>query len=490
MEKQKLVLFLLFTVMLWSCRDHTAGFEEELQPSVGNLTVKKAKSWYETHVNRGDNVGLRLAGSGDSTLHALKPLLDWDLATLHNDSIWSVVELPWEYENGEITFGNIEAINEAANSGGEMQQLLRLVILQNNQTGEIYGFKMAIAPDLEYMQETDLSGNNSYLSRDSNLRGLVLFYSLQDEFVNGWLYSDADTGEGALRAGNASPIEIEICASWVITVLDIEVHGQNCKTVYYLPTLDIDIGSGGGGGYNGMYSDTDGGGGGSSNNNTNDSNDNTNPKKDSDKSEADAKEIFNADIKDEEWKKLQNLLEEIVKDCLGKGLYTGLVSDLKGETIKIELSGTNGQFSIQDGKRSISIGVQMDDDQLLQELFHAYQSYREPLSSYTKALLNAEIEAHYAQYLYLSRKPNYKGSSWEKRDEEDLRRKKIKDLEELIDEKGNLRQGVKEDSLNFEMLNGVIPTFRNVKGYKNYTLDYDRTGLNNFNNIRKITINC
>ncbi len=446
---------------------------------MGNLTVKKAKSWYETHVNRGDNVGLRLAGSGDSTLRALKPLLDWDLATLHNDSIWSVVELPWEYENGKITIGNIEAINEAADSGVEMQQLLRLVILQNNQTGEMYGFKMAIAPDSEYIQGADLSGNNNYLSRDSNLRGLVLFYSLQDEFVNGWLYSDADTGEGALRAGNASPIEIEICASWVITVLDIEVHGQNCKTVYYLPTLDIGSDGSGGGGYNGMFGDTDGGGGSSSNNNTN-------PEQDTDTGEANPKEIFrNSKMTEENWKEIEKMLDKIIKNCLGKGLYNGLKNSLNGKTLPIEfIPGDDSAFNYATGK--ISLSMNMENDQLFHEMWHAYQAYQETQDSYKNSLLNQEIETRYAHYLYLDAIGSKKWNEW---GELDKSYKSISTLKDYITPKGNLRPGQSTLSLESHILNNTVPLLKQIPAY-NTPFDFGNPGLGIFKNLRKLSKNC
>ena len=201
-----------------------------------------------------------------------------------------------------------------------------------------------------------------------------------------------------------------------------------------------------------------------------------------------AKDILK--IPDKYSKDIQIIFEKIVKDCLGEGLYDGLISALNGKTIDIEIKGVNGSFNINGNERSISIGTQLDSDQLLHEMFHIFQSYQESTASFGNKLMNVEIEAHYAQYLYLSRQPNYKDSECEKRDDEDHHRKAVKNLKMLIDEKGNLRTGKTEYDLEDEVLCKVIPTFKAHKEYKDYTLDWYRVGLNNFNNLRKITIKC
>ncbi len=201
-----------------------------------------------------------------------------------------------------------------------------------------------------------------------------------------------------------------------------------------------------------------------------------------------AKDILK--VPDKYSKDIQIIFEKIVKDCLGEGLYDGLISALNGKTIDIEIKGVNGSFNINGNERSISIGTQLDSDQLLHEMFHIFQSYQESTASFGNKLMNVEIEAHYAHYLYLSRQPNYKDSEWEKRDDEDHHRKAVKNLKEFIDEKGNLRTGITEYKLEDEVLSKVIPTFKAHKEYKDYTLDWYRVGLNNFNNLRKITIKC
>ena len=124
-------------------------------------------------------------------------------------------------------------------------------------------------------------------------------------------------------------------------------------------------------------------------------------------------------------------------------------------------------------------------------MMHAYRAYQETLSSYKGSNLNGEIEAWYAQYLYTSRLPEYPGSKWEERDNTNPLRRKIRDIAQIIDSKGNLRNDVNLYDLEFKILNEIVPTFHQ-KGYPadEYPFDYDRQGLENFTNLRTLTVNC
>ena len=151
--------------------------------------MENAKQWYETNVINKNCFNSFKSKTSDSTVFDLKPLLNWDLAQLDNDSIWSVVELPWQFENGGITLSTTEVKSFATNNTVEIKNVYKLVVVKNRITNEVFGFKMAIIPDLEYMLEKgDGINMNKYLKRDNDLNGVVMFYNLNDEFVNGWKY--------------------------------------------------------------------------------------------------------------------------------------------------------------------------------------------------------------------------------------------------------------------------------------------------------------
>ena len=206
-----------------------------------------------------------------------------------------------------------------------------------------------------------------------------------------------------------------------------------------------------------------------------------------------ATSIFrNSNMTKQNWKIIENMLDKIMLDCLGEELYKGLKSLLNGKKLTIQFKESmNGSFSFQGESAGIALGMQMESNQLLHEMFHAYQAYQNTFEQYKDAMLNLEIEAHYAQYLYTSRLDEYKGSKWEKRDIYDIRRKSIKKLAKYIDEKGNLLPGVTNDLLDLEITSCVIPALHTA-GYtaSKYPLNDNINGVANFKNLNKLTVNC
>ena len=136
-----------------------------------------------------------------------------------------MVELPWEYENGFRTYACPEVKYHLENNGIELIQVEKLIIIRNRITGDTYGFRMRVLPDLYYINR---HGNNlhtnSYLNRDEDLSGFVLFYSISDEFVNGWRYSEGKviarlelfnpTNEEAFKSPSLA------MSSWVYTLVE------------------------------------------------------------------------------------------------------------------------------------------------------------------------------------------------------------------------------------------------------------------------------
>lgn len=204
-------------------------------------------------------------------------MLNWDIAQLDNDSLWSVVELPWEYENGKVTMSIPEVKSYAENNNVDFKPILRLVILKNKQTGETYGFKMAVIPELNYMLSKggDVSSND-YFDRDANFSGLIMYYSIDDKFVNGWQYSKGKI-TGALKQTNPKAnrkalkseyridiMEVQVCGYYYSDYAGVRYYGVDCYSRYYhLNAISSDYfeDGGSGGNFYGGY-DTDYGGGG------------------------------------------------------------------------------------------------------------------------------------------------------------------------------------------------------------------------------------
>ena len=120
------LLMLLFSTVFWSCGED----EEDPQQLTESLTVENAKQWYETNVINKNCFNSFKSKTSDSTVFDLKPLLNWDLAELDNDSIWSVVELPWQFENGGITLSTTEVKSFATNNTVEIKNVYKLVVVK------------------------------------------------------------------------------------------------------------------------------------------------------------------------------------------------------------------------------------------------------------------------------------------------------------------------------------------------------------------------
>ena len=205
-----------------------------------------------------------------------------------------------------------------------------------------------------------------------------------------------------------------------------------------------------------------------------------------------AQAIFrNSNMTEDNWKIIERMLDKIVATCMGENLYNGLKKAMNGGTFIIQFKeSANGSFgSIGEGV-GITLGMQMESNQLFHEMMHAYRSYQETITSYSNSTLNGELEAWYAQYLYTSSLPEYKNSKWERRDNSDKRRKVIKRLNSFIDKKGNLQYKKSSKDLETEILDRVIPAFRKTYTEEKYPYDNTREAIDNFKNIRKLTEGC
>ncbi len=208
-----------------------------------------------------------------------------------------------------------------------------------------------------------------------------------------------------------------------------------------------------------------------------------------------AKALFrNSSMTDTNWAVIENLLKKIMSDCMGEALYNGLKSALNGKTLTIKFTNKDYVAFVPNGGNSgIELGLTVvESNAFFHEMWHAYQAYHESESSYMNSLINQEIEAHYAQYLYVRQLPEYAGSKWENYYAKDRRMGAIKHLSDHIDEKGYLRPGKNIKEFDFEILS-VVSIFETTSGYDNpnfYKYDDARSGLSNFSNLRTLTKNC
>ncbi|MBQ3189567.1 MAG: hypothetical protein IJB60_09090, partial [Bacteroidaceae bacterium] len=186
------------------------------------------------------------------------------------------------------------------------------------------------------------------------------------------------------------------------------------------------------------------------------------------------------------------LLDKIVSTCMGGNLYNKLKEKMNGNTfyISIDSNSNNGSFGFGgDSGAYIKLGNQLDDGQLLHEMMHALHAYNETTETFENSMMNTEIEARYSQYLYRVQFPEYKNSNQEEFYLYNPCGKKIKQLENVLNNKGELRLGKTEKELT-ETVTNLINELQRNSSYKFYTLDSFRPILTYFKNLQSITSDC
>ncbi|MFV0538509.1 MAG: hypothetical protein ACK5M3_14245 [Dysgonomonas sp.] len=475
---------------LYACTSEYDGHADDAEKQIDPLTVATAQSLYEQYVGLS-----KLKNMSDDFGSGIELIPDWSRGQLSSDSNWYVVESPLEFEGNRqirLVAPGVEDYARTHTDPSDIRQYQRLVMLQNKVSGDTYAFVMLVVPELEYMlRKGDELGGNRYLTRDSDLDGLVMFYTTDGYFVNGWVYREGKILEGIASDANQSNLFNtkaggRIC--YGITEYYYEdgewksAAGIECGRPFLMDEFyEGPYGSGGGGVDPSIPPINDNGsigsGGGSG----------TAPK---------AKAIFrNSNMTNENWELLEKMLDKIMKDCMGEALYNGLANSLNGKTLTIQFipSGTGSYFSYNsyDGSTvGISLSTSMESNQLYHEMMHAYQAYQETEYSFEHSIINLEIEAFYAQYLYTSKLPEFAGSKWEKRYENIPLMKSIKDLEEFVDNKGNLISGKLVNSLDRYILTGPVAEFQKHNAYQYAAYNNSRRGLDNFKNMRILTQNC
>ncbi|MEY8684667.1 hypothetical protein AB9N12_00510 [Bacteroides sp. AN502(2024)] len=206
-----------------------------------------------------------------------------------------------------------------------------------------------------------------------------------------------------------------------------------------------------------------------------------------------AKKLFqNTDMSEADWKKLEKLIDKIIKECMGENLYKELSTLLNGNPIFFQFtSAYEATYNAQE--HTIKFNKDMNSNELFHEIMHAYQRQKDKsLEDFSNATINHEIEAHYAQYLYLKKDTaEYNISNWKLgvkgRNKRILH---ITHLEDYIDNKGNLLPETFIDLLDTHIEYNLIPTFKTDKNYKNYIYNKNYNSLANFENLRNITKDC
>lgn len=267
-----LVFLSLIVYSCWQDEWSSSGPEEVIFDSNKELTIAEAKKWYNTN-----NPSASRSLSADGMIPA-KP--DWNKAKESRKGDFEVVETTL-MTSGSTVFMDNETKEKYGlqDDLNRIYNVARMVVLKNLKTGDTYNFIMIFIGTYDYLMHTTSFKNNSYLHREPDFDGKVLFYNFNYGLVNGWKYEagkivatvSPGTEEGyrmSLERGRGQSVcNVEVdwtekrnCHNDIVWDHELGMPGLDVICEIYLhpeyhevclPSDDDDpMGGGGGGGYN------------------------------------------------------------------------------------------------------------------------------------------------------------------------------------------------------------------------------------------------
>ena len=511
---KQLFLVPLLAGVLYACYNDVP--EIKVPSETLNFSIAEARSWFEAN-NPSMMAGRLSLRSGDEPDETDSSYLfwrvgdkssnftpDWWNATVGADADFRIVEVPLE---GSQRFfqGSSEIIERAIETRDEryLVTIMRLLVLTCRETNERDAFVMMASPDLEYLEKNldNPLPNFSYLNNGGgSFSGLVFFYNLVGELINGYKAVDGKFFE-FLLSQDAEEIDDQLQLR--------AMCGQHC-TIYTLWTDWFQVNPSGPDIYLGstfrgtemvcigidcntfaesMRVVADGRGGGGDGANTDAP---TTPTEQSEPPQPD--EMFN--ITDENEERLEELFDELLANCIGEALLKALNAVMPGSH-RLNIQFTNDPVASWSFSTStITLWRDAQPDNFFHELFHAFQAYGETMATLgtiaNNPLLNLEMEARFAQYMFLRNTPRFYGSALHRVWLDDPSRRTVMELTDFLDHRGNFLPGVNIVQFDNRIRDVVMPALQAVPEHQNLNMRYDpsRIGIANFRNFRRLTIKC
>ena len=194
----------------------TACHKEKLNQNTldFNLTVQEAQSYLVS--TNGNSLVLK-SKSFDHKKY--KP--NWDLASLDGNEYVDVVETPIQSYRG---FGFLtQESYEKWHKNKDYKytgSMTRLVVLHYKKTNKTVSFLMTIIGDSEYLEQVSFKiYKNTYLKKEKDFCGLVLFHDLEGMFVNGWRFTDGKVSH-KLKSGEDIDLQLKSNDCVVISIYE------------------------------------------------------------------------------------------------------------------------------------------------------------------------------------------------------------------------------------------------------------------------------
>lgn len=192
-------LVLIFTLLLSFNGCEKNPVEMESLQNNGELTVDQAREFVDNQ--RQSEFTLK---GGDLQKQTISIRADWNKAKKSNNGEFSVIETEIQ-GMGRFGFATMESMEswKSTRNNGYRFSLTKLVVIKVKKTGELQSFIMSIVGERQHLVQKNFNlSKNSYLKRDNDFTGYVLFHELTGEFSNGWIYCDGQITHSIAEADN------------------------------------------------------------------------------------------------------------------------------------------------------------------------------------------------------------------------------------------------------------------------------------------------
>ncbi len=189
----KILGILVLCMCMFSCREDTltdtpeAAPDEKTESGNSELTIVAARQWYEA--NQPPVVKVRFNRESKGVARLVKP--GWEDAKESHRGRFEVVETPLMTRGSHlIVDAETQMHFDPENADPAIRNTARMVVLKDLVTGDIRSFIMVFVGSYSYLKNTENIGRNTYLYREPDYEGDVLFFEPNGEFINGWAYKN------------------------------------------------------------------------------------------------------------------------------------------------------------------------------------------------------------------------------------------------------------------------------------------------------------
>jgi hypothetical protein len=217
---KKITILTLLAASIVGCNhdylDDEYDHDSSNVPEEYNTPLDRAIKWYEEQ-KQGAETMFKFA-TGEEQLFYTKPSWLFKLETI-TDTLYTLEVDLTDCIALDIVPDENAAEYERTGNFIYKRSFTRLVIQRNEETGVTIGFLMTIIPSPWFTRQFYYRMNRTtYLNRDPNLDGLVVFHHLDGTFSNGWKYEDGkivmslieSTGKDVLIPYRTIPVSYKV----------------------------------------------------------------------------------------------------------------------------------------------------------------------------------------------------------------------------------------------------------------------------------------